>query len=148
MPEKKPVLETDATFEKVTQSEKPLHGPRKLLMCGFPVAAQIKFGRLLEMIGFTDVPVVWAESGASESLLGELMALPDGYGNGVASKLPRAIIAAGITEKELIGLMSACKKSGMAKTLWAALTPTSEHWTLSQLLSELAAENKALRKRS
>ena len=50
-------------------------------------------------------------------------------------------------EKELIALMTVCRKTGMKDSLWATLTPTSETWTLRQLLSELAAEREALSKR-
>jgi hypothetical protein len=34
----------------------------------------------------------------------------------------------------------------MMNALWATLTPTSESWTIQQLLTELAAERKAMGK--
>ena len=70
--------------------------------------------------------------------------LEDSSGWGVSSELPRAIIMAGITQNEMHGLMTGCRKSKMKQTLWATLTPTSETWTIQSLLNELAAEHKAM----
>ncbi len=79
--------------------------------------------------------------------LSELLSLPDGTGAGTGSDLPRAVVVSGITENQLHGLMTVCRKTGMQQSLWAALTPTSETWPLAQLLSELQAERKALSER-
>ena len=135
-----------AKFEKVGRSDTALYGPRKLLLCGFPVGAQPKFRSVLKMIGFDNVPKIWVETKQSERALAELLALEDEAGAGRPSALPRAVVVAGITENELIRLMTACKKTGMTNALWATLTPTSEHWTVKQLLDELAAERRAMRK--
>jgi hypothetical protein len=88
---------------------------------------------------------VSTEQGA-ESLAG-LLELADGSGAGLPSALPRAVIVAGITEAQLISLMTVCKKSDMQQALWAVLTPVSEKWTVEQLLAELAREREALQKR-
>jgi hypothetical protein len=85
---------------------------------------------------------VSTEQGAAP--LADLLELDAGSGAGAASNLPRAVIVAGITEAQLIGLMTVCKKSGMQKALWAVLTPVSEKWTVGQLLAELAREREAL----
>ena len=76
--------------------------------------------------------------------LSTLLELPDGTGCGHDSTLSRAVIVSGITENQLHSLMSVCRKSGMKQALWAALTPTSETWTLDGLLDELNKERKAL----
>ena len=80
--------------------------------------------------------------------ISELFQLPDNSGESVSSNLPRAIVVAGISQNELISLMTVCKKAGMINALWATLTPTSENWTIQQLLAELAAERKAMTKKS
>lgn len=136
-----------STFEKVTPSQQPLYGPRKLILCGFGAEAQKKFASLLHMVGMADVPKIWATADQGSALLAELMALPDESGAGMASSLPRAVIVGGITQAQLIGLMNVCKKSGMRASLWACLTPVSETWSLSQLLAELARERDAMAKR-
>ena len=138
---------TDAKFEKVTRSDKALYGPRKLLLCGFPSAAQSKFDTVLEFSGLSSVPKVWVSEDQAEVVLSELLELGDAAGAGVSSSLPRAIIVAGIAEKEMIGLMTTCKKAGMTQALWATLTPTSENWTIRQLLMELAAEREAMQRK-
>ena len=134
------------TFEKVTASDKLMYGPRKLLLCGFPAEAQPKFKTLLKMIGLADLPVIWAVSEQARLRLADLLDLADGTGEGVSSLLSRAIIVSGITEKELHTLMNACRQTGMKAALWAAVSPTSETWTLEQLLTELEAERTAMKK--
>jgi hypothetical protein len=138
---------TDGTFERVQHSDSRMYGTPKLLLCGFAPAAQPKFKTVLKMAGLQDVAVVWANEEDGKATLSALLSLPDGSGAGRGSKLPRAIIVSGITENQLHGLMTFCRKSGMQPSLWAALTPTSETWPLAQLLDELQAERKALSKR-
>jgi hypothetical protein len=136
-----------STFEKVTRSEKILYGPRKLLLCGFGAEAQKKFDTVLGTAGLADVPKVWVTTEQGAAPLADLLELVAGSGVGTSSNLPRAVIVAGITEAQLIGLMTVCKKSGMQQTLWAVLTPVSEQWTVEQLLAELAREREALQKK-
>jgi hypothetical protein len=136
-----------SSFEKVSRSEKLLYGPRKLLLCGFGAEAREKFNGVLGMIGLADVPRVWVATEQGEMTLADLLELADGSGAEAASGLPRAIIVSGITEAQLISLMTVCKKSGMQQPMWAVLTPVSEKWTVSQLLTELAREREALQKR-
>ena len=135
------------TFEKVAHTDAPMYGPTGLLLCGFPATAQSKFATVLKMAGLDAVPQIWAGAAHQEKTLAELLALPGGSGTGEDSKLPRAVIVSGITENQLHALMTLCRKSGMQQALWAALTPTSETWPLSQLLAELQAERRALAKR-
>jgi Domain of unknown function (DUF3783) len=138
----------DASFEKVTTSDKPLYGSRKLLLCGFSSGAQPKFETVLDMVGLGEVPKIWVSENQGDMVVSALLQLPDKSGESVSSELPRAIVVAGISQNELIRLMTVCKKAGMMNALWATLTPTSETWTIQQLLAELAAERKAMTKRS
>jgi len=138
---------TDAKFEKVSPTDKSLYGPRKLLLCGFSQSVQPNFNKLLELIGLAEIPKVWVAGDRADIPVGELMKLEDSTGWGVSSELPRAIIMAGITQNEMHGLMTGCRKSKMKQTLWATLTPTSETWTIQSLLNELAAEHAAMQKR-
>ncbi|MCB2148900.1 MAG: DUF3783 domain-containing protein [Deltaproteobacteria bacterium] len=135
---------TQGTFEKVQRSDSRMYGPPKLLLCGFTAQAQPKFAAVLKMAGLEDVAVVWANEDNEKETLSALLGFPDGAGAGTASALPRAIIVSGITENQLHGLMTLCRKTGMQQSLWAALTPTSETWPLAHLLAELQAERKAL----
>jgi hypothetical protein len=148
MPLKERNMTEKTKFEKVTRSEKLLYGPRRLLLCGFGAEAQNKLNAVLGMAGLADVPKIWVATEQGVMALADLLELPDGSGTGGASVLPRAIIVAGITEAQLISLMTICKKSGMQETLWAVLTPVSEKWTVQQLLTELIREREALHKKS
>lgn len=138
---------TQAKFEKISRSDKLLYGSRKLLLSGFSDKAQSKFMTVLKVVGLETIPTVWATSEQGDTRLLDLLELSDQTGRGKSSDLPRAVIVAGITEKELHRLMTVCRKSGMQKALWATLTPTSETWTLKQLLAELSAERQAFQKR-
>jgi hypothetical protein len=139
---------TDAKFEKVSNTDRPLYGPRKLLLCGFSQSVQPNFAKLLELIGLSEIPKVWVSENQADIRVDELMELEDGTGWGVSSELPRAIIMAGITQNEMHRLMTGCRESKMKPTLWATLTPTSETWTIQSLLNELAAEHEAMQKRN
>ncbi len=138
---------TDPEFQKVTQTDKLLYGPRKLLLCGFVADAQSKFKALLKMIGISIMPMVWVTEDQADIPLGKLVKLEDGTGAGASSQLPRAIIMAGITQNELHLLMAGCRESGMQQPLWATLTPTSETWSIQDLLKELSAEHRAMQER-
>lgn len=131
-----------AKFEKISPTEKRLYGPEKLILCGFPVAAQPKFNKLLQMIGLESLSKTWVTNDQHDAPVSELIHLPDESGAGSPSDMPRAIVAAGISENDLLQLMAACKKTGMVRSLWATLTPTSENWTIGQLISELEAERR------
>ena len=137
---------TDAKFQKVTQSDEALYGPRKLLLCGFAADVQPKFISLLEMIGLSAIALVWVTEDQAEIHVGELVQLENGAGTGASSALPRAIIMSGISQNELHTLMAGCRQSGMQQPLWATLTPNSETWPIQNLLKELAAEHRAMQK--
>ena len=139
---------TDATFEKVSRSDKRLYGPPKLLLCGFSADVQSNFMKVLEFAGVEKVPRVWVTQDQEDTQISALLDLPDGEGAGVTSPLPRAVVVSGVRQKELIGLMDICRKTGMKDALWATLTPTSETWTVRRLLAELGAERDALSKRN
>ena len=138
---------TDAKFEKVSHANKPMYGPRRLLLCGFAAAAQGKFKTVLDIAGLAKLETVWAMPDQADMRVSDVLALPDKSGWGHSSNLPRAIIVSGLTENELQRLMTVCRKSGMKPALWAALTPTSETWSLNALLAELSAERRAMQKK-
>ena len=92
---------TDAQFEKVSYTDKPLYGPRKLLFCGFSQKVQPNFNKLLKFIGLSEIPKVWVAQDRADTGVGELIHLEDGAGWGVSSELARAIIIAGITQNEM-----------------------------------------------
>ncbi len=124
-----------------------MYGPRRLLICGFSSEAQPKFFRFLEIIGLSEIPRAWITEANARSPISEVLALEDNTGWGVSSKLPRAIIMCGITRNELHRLMTGSRQAGMKPPLWATLTPTSETWTVQDLLKELAAEHQAMQRR-
>jgi len=135
---------TDGEFQKVSRSDKPLYGSRKLLLCGFAAADQPEFVALLDAIGLPALPLVWVTEDQAGLSVGDLTKLDNGTGAGLSSGLPRAVIMSGITQNELHLLMSGCRKAGMKQALWATVTPISETWPLQNLLQELAAEHKAM----
>ncbi|MGB5747420.1 MAG: DUF3783 domain-containing protein [Desulfobacterales bacterium] len=138
---------SDAGFEKVSPSGKPMYGPRKLLICGFSPEVQSNFVKLLEIIGLSDMPKIWVTEAQAGSLISDVLALEDNTGWGESSGLPRAIIMCGLTQNELHLLMSGSRQTGMKPPLWATLTPTSENWAMQDLLKELAAEHEAMQQK-
>ena len=138
---------TQATFSKVTRSEKPMYGPRRILACGYDLADLTRLAGLLAACGLAGVGVVHVADDQAETALVDLFALSPAAAPPAPSRFSRAVIVAGITEKELHALLDAYRKSGMPPQLWAALTPTSEKWPLTRLLAELEAERKAMQRR-
>ncbi len=136
-----------STFTKLSQTDEPLYGPRKLLLCGFSAEVRSKFLKVMEMAGLADVPIGWAGGEDADLLLSDLMSRPGDSGRETDSELPRAVVVGGIAQKQLPVLMATCRQAGMGQSLWAVLTPTSETWTLKALLTELEAERCAMQKR-
>lgn len=134
----------DAGFEKIEETDNRMHGPRKLLVCGFPSGDKQTLSAALAGANLGDLEPVWAGAAQADQTLGELMALPGGTGADEDTTGPRAVIMAGITENELHILMAAHREAGLERPLWAALTPTSEGWTLQALLDELSEERRAM----
>ena len=135
---------SEGGFEKVMASDEPMYGPRKLLICGFSSEIQPHVAKLLEVLKLSDIPRIWVTAEHAGSLISDVLALEDNTGWGVTSELPRSIIMCGLTQNELHLLMSGSREAGMKPPLWATLTPTSESWTIQDLLKELAAEHQAM----
>ncbi len=140
-------MEKKSTFTKVSRTEQPLYGPRKLLICGFPSGERSAFLEIMKSAEIENVPVVWVESDQADNIIKDLFALPDQSGFKSESELFRAVIMGGITQKELHQLMGTYRNNGMAPALWAVVTPTSENWTLKMLLEELDAERCRMREK-
>ena len=137
----------DQTFEKVEKSNQRMHGPKGILVCGYPPAEHEPLADALAQIGFADRPVIFATDRDAERALIELLSSENRSGMGMSSGMPRAIIMSGFTQEELHTLMNAYRKAGLPAQLWATLTPVSENWTLEALLLELSKEDEALKKR-
>lgn len=132
-------------FSKVTGSAKKLlYGQRGALVCGYGAAEQDMLLAMLERWNLSDVPVIFAGMDDAERPVGEVLREPAGHGRGTDSPLPRAMILSGVTEKELNTIMAAWKHLGLPPQNWAALTPTSEAWTVMDLLAELDMERIAM----
>ena len=138
---------SEGGFEKVSASDEPMYGPRRLLICGFSAEIQPHLVKLLEILKLSDIPRIWGTGEHAGSPISEVLALEDNTGSGVSSELPRAIIMCGLTQNELHLLMSGSREAGMRPPLWATLTPTSETWTVQDLLKELLAEHQAMQQR-
>jgi len=138
----------DPSFSRVSQSSQALYGPRKLLICGFTPEGQNMIDEVIAASAIADLPLVFAGSTDLESPLSDILPRANDTGRGEVSRMPAAVIMAGITEKELHQLIARYRQTGLPDPLWATLTPTSEHWTLRQLLKELSAERAALSKQS
>ena len=138
---------SDGGFEKVSASDERMYGPRKLLICGFSAEIQPHVVKLLEILKLSDIPRIWVIAEHAGSLISDVLNLADDTGFGLTSELPRAIIMCGLTQNELHLLMSGSREAGMKPPLWATLTPTSETWTVHDLLKELVAEHQAMQQR-
>ena len=133
-------------MKKVGKSSKKMYGVSKLLVCGYPEPDQQALLSLLKENGLDSVPVIFATNGDIQRILKDILESDDGYGLGEGSDMKRAIIMSGFTQKSLHILMTAHRKSELPTQFWAALTPVSENWPITDLLDELAAEAEAIKK--
>ena len=135
-------------FEKLGDTDKPLYGPRGILVCGCSASGQEGMLRVFARQGLGDLPVIFAHEELADKTVQELLLLPDRTGAGKSSGLVRAVIVSGITERELSTIMAAFRSGGMPKQIWATLTPVSENWRMRRLLCELTAEDDAVDEKS
>ncbi len=133
-----------STFSRVERSANRLYGPRVLLVCGFTAEGQSAIVEQIQTAGIDSLSVVFATTADLETQLGALFKREGLSGRNEPSRMPAALIMAGIKEAELHALMARYRSAGLPWPLWATLTPTSETWTLRALLKELAAERAAL----
>jgi Domain of unknown function (DUF3783) len=134
-----------SSFSRVSRSSQALYGPRKLLICGLTPEGQTAFDDVITTAAIQELPLVYARSSDLEIPMADILAYMENTGRDELSRMPAAIIMSGITENELHQLISSYRKVGMPEPLWATLTPTSENWTLRQLLTELSAERQAMK---
>jgi len=135
---------SEGTFKKVGESEKPMYGPRAILACGFTPSEQKTMTTLLDTIQLSDVSVIFATDADARTCLCELLALPNQTGRNTDCNIERAVVLSGMTEKEFQQILFTYKGVGLPRPLWAALTPFSENWLLSNLLKELQKERIAM----
>jgi len=133
-------------FRKVKKSQKKMHGPRKLIVCGYPDLDRRALLSLLAENDFNDLPVIFVTSRDLKKTISELLTLADKSGHDTFSRMERALIMSGFTQNELHRLMKAYRNSGLPKQLWATVTPISENWPVEKLLGELSAEAAAFKK--
>ena len=138
---------SQGTFKKMEETDQLLYGPRAVLVCGFSDVEQGAILKMLEAIPLEAVSVIFATAADNDKKLADIFARSDQSGrNGEAGPV-RAIILAGIKEKELHRTLSAYRETGLPRPLWATLTPFSEGWTLSALIKELEQERAVMEKK-
>ncbi len=140
-------MQQNNTFHKVTGTERHMYGPEKLLVCGYAKDEHKQILRFLSRLGFEAIPVVFVSNNDAHTTLHDLLKRKGNTGIGKDSGLKRAVIMSGFTEKNLTTLLSAYRKEGLPKQLWATLTPTSEKWPINFLLNELQKEAEAINAR-
>jgi hypothetical protein len=136
-----------SSFSRVSRSSQVLYGPRKILICGLTPEGQAAFDDVMAIAAIQALPLIYARSNDLEISMADILTHSENTGRDEPSRMPAAIIMSGITENELHQLISSYRKVGMPEPLWATLTPTSEGWTLRQLLTELSAEQQAMKEK-
>lgn len=134
------------SLKVVGESQKRMYGPRGILVCGFSADERKTIVKMFSDKKFKKLPVLFTTPDDQNTLMKEMIIRAHQSGMEGECKLDPAIIMSGLTEKELHRTMSTYKKLKMTKPLWATLTPTSENWTVTALISELNSERLHLEK--
>ncbi len=141
-------MSDDGSFNKVEKSDRRMYGERKIIVCGYPATEHLLILAVMARAGLEDVPMIFPDESCLEKTLKDIMSSEANFGKGENSKMRRAVVISGLTERELHNAMDSYRDIGLPGQLWAVITPTTESWTLKQLLDELAAERDAFRRRS
>ena len=136
---------SDGEFQKIQESDERMHGPKGILVCGYPPPEHRFFAMFMEKAGFSDRPIIFPTKEDTGRTLREVLGLASGSGIGEPADLPRAIIMSGFTQNEVHKIMHAYRQAGLPAQLWATLTPISENWLLADLLNELVKESTFLK---
>lgn len=139
------------SFKKVGASDERMYGPRKIVACGYTPRQHDPLLAFFKAKGFGQFPVVFVPGREEGSLVKDFVSRPHLYGYQEDPGTQKAIIISGFAEKELQKLLAAFREEGIPRPLLAALTPTSETWSVQALLRELsreAEEMKRLRRKS
>jgi hypothetical protein len=135
----------DTTFKAVGDSDERLHGHPAIMVAGHPAAEQVTVKALLTALGMTEVALVVVTTDTLDVSLATLSQRADGTGLGEEAHVPRAAIMSGLTERQLHAVMKGYGTSGLARPIWASVTPTNSSWPVKAMLVELLKEREALR---
>lgn len=135
----------DQGFKKIDNSAEKMFGPEKILFAGFNVDQQNIINQAMSRSRFSHYPWVFVGNSKLDCSLDELLRMDSGDGLNEPSDMSTAVILSGFTENDLHQFMSFFKKYNFPPNLWAAVTPTSIHWTCGKLLEELSAEDRAMK---
>lgn len=134
----------DGTFQKIGKTEQHMYGPRGLVLCGMNSDEQQAVYSLVQNGGVPSLPIISVTDEMVDRTMSEVLEFPDRHGFGGKTTSRRAVVMSGLTEMELHWLMSAYRRLELPRPLWATLTPTSEGWSVRQLVAELAAEDDSM----
>ena len=135
----------DGTFRAVGASDARMHGATAVLVSGFAVEEQKALRSLMDLNGLSDVPAVYIVAALLDHSLSELTRLPAESRAGETAELPRCVVMSGLTEKQLHALMDSYREASLPRPHWASVTPTSETWSIKQLLIQMLKESEAIR---
>lgn len=137
-------MNEEGSFQRIGKTEQHMYGPRGLVICGMSTDEQKAVYSLVQNGGVPELPVIAVTDDMQDRTMAEVLGFPDQHGFGGTSSSRRAVVMSGFTEMELHWLMSAYRRLDLPRPLWATLTPTSEGWSVRQLVSELAAEDDSM----
>ena len=141
---------TDDTFQRVESTDRPLYGPRGVLICGYSKDEMTRVDKLIQ--AFPDLPVTIASENDLDLPLLDLVmgraGADEADSTSPSGPKERTVVLSGLLEKELHWMMAAWKALKLESPLWATLTPHSESWSLRQLIRELTAEREAFARRA
>ena len=134
------------SLKVVGDSKNRMYGPRGIVVCGFTPEERQTILKMFNDKKFKHLPVVYTTMNDRTELMKDMISRTHQTGLENECGLDRAIIMSGLTEKELHRTMKTYKKLKLPKPLWATMTPTSENWTVENLISELNSERLHLGK--
>jgi len=134
----------DATFQRLEEDGKSRIGPSAVLLCGFAIEEADGVSRLLEQVEASAHRVVFCAEPMlgqtlAEALASECVGLPL-----PPEKLPRVMILSGLRSGQIRALVGNFEPTGLARPIFASVTPANLGFPLRQLLRALLREQAAV----
>ncbi len=85
-------------FDRIGASEKPMYGPRGLVVAGLTEDEQEAVCALVREAGMEQLPIIFVTDDVMDKTLKEVLGLQNNHGKGEPSTTRRAIIMSGFLE--------------------------------------------------
>lgn len=135
----------EGTFQEIDRDDEEVLGPPAVLICGYPRDIDAKLRRLLESIGAGDHRLVFCTPTMVKQTLGAVLEGTATDQPAAPDQLPRVMILSGFTGAQIHGFLDGYPETELPRPILATVTRINLGFPIGGLLSELVAEQRAMK---